>query len=134
LKRIHFVCVGNCCRSQIAEGFARHLGGAEVVASSSGLAPTREIAWETTATMRNHGIDITAQYPKKFDPYGTAEFDLIVNLSGFHLPGKPVPPVEEWPVRDPYGETGAVYEKCAAEIEKRLQSLLLKLSGPPIAS
>ena len=118
----------------MAEGFARYLGGAQVVASSSGLAPTPEIAWETIATMRAQRIDISAQYPKKFDPYGTADFDLIVNLSGFDLPGKPVPPGEEWPVRDPFGESAAVYRTCAADIEKRVRNLLAKLSGPPIAS
>lgn len=117
----------------MAEGFARYLGEAQVVASSSGLAPTQEIAWETIATMRAEGIDISAQYPKKFDPYGTADFDIIVNLSGFDLPGKPIPPLEEWPVHDPFGESAAVYRTCAADIENRVRNLLAKLSGPPIA-
>lgn len=87
--------------------------------------------------MRARGVDISVQFPKKFDPYGTGEFDLIVNLSGFDLPGRPVPPVEEWLVRDPYGQTAEVYAKCAAEIEDRVLALIRRTpesTGPTIAA
>jgi len=108
----------------MAEGFARHLGGATIEASSSGLAPTRDVAWETVQTMRAKGVDISSQIPKKFDSYGTADFDLIVNLSGFDLPGTPAATVEDWPVRDPYGESAAVYTAAATDIETRVLALL----------
>lgn len=111
----------------MAEGFARHLGTGMVEATSSGLAPTREVAWETVATMRAKGVDISSQTPKKFDPYGTADFDLIVNLSGFDLPGKPAATVEDWPVRDPYGESAAVYTAAASDIEARVSELVERL-------
>lgn len=119
----------------MAEGFARHSGAGIIEASSSGLAPTREVAWETIATMKACDVDITCQYPKKFDRYGTGEFDLIVNMSGFVLPGAPVPTLEEWRVNDPYGESPAVYRKCAAEVENLVNDLINRLSesGPPIA-
>ncbi len=136
MTRVHFVCIGNCCRSQMAEGFTRHSGAGVIEASSSGLSPTREVAWETVATMKSCGVDLTGQYPKKFDRYATGEFDLIVNMSGFVLPGVPVPPVEDWPVHDPYGESAAVYRRCAAEIQGLVDGLIdrLRLSGPPIAA
>ncbi len=108
----------------MAEGFARHLGSAAIEASSSGLAPTRDVAWETVQTMRAKGVDISSQTPSKFDPYGTGDFDLIVNLSGFDLPGKPLAEVEDWPVRDPYGESAAVYAAAAADIETRVHALI----------
>ena len=120
----------------MAEGFARHWGFGFVSATSSGLAPTREIAWQTVATMQDRGIDIKAQFPKKFDRFGTGEFDLIVNLSGFYLPGQPVPPVEEWQVGDPYGKSAAVYSKCADQIESRVKALIeqqRQATGPLIA-
>ena len=129
MTRVHFVCVGNCCRSQMAEGFARHFGSDLLVPSSSGLAPTREVAFETVATMDAKGVDIRSQYPKKFDPYGTAEFDLIVNLSGFYLPGTPVPPVEEWMVRDPFGQSPQIYAECADDIEARVKQLLQRVNA-----
>ena len=121
----------------MAEGFARHWGDGFVSPTSSGLAPTRVIAAETIATMKAFGIDITSQYPKKFDPYATGQFDLIVNLSGFYLPGKPIPPVDEWRVDDPYGESEAIYTRCALEIEQRVKLLIEDIrnpSGPPIAN
>lgn len=131
MKRVHFVCIGNCCRSQMAEGFARHLAASSIEASSSGLAPTREVAWETLATMRASGVDISSQYPKKFDPYGTRDFDLIINMSGFDLPGQPETTIEEWTVRDPYGESAAVYAGAATDIESRIQSLIQRLTNKP---
>ena len=121
----------------MAEGFARHWGNGFVSPTSSGLAPTRVIAAETVATMKVFGVDITSQYPKKFDPYGTAAFDLVVNLSGFYLPGVPVPPVHDWVVHDPFGESEAVYTRCALDIEKRVKALIENIrnpSGPPIAN
>ncbi len=87
--------------------------------------------------MQARGVDIKSQFPKKFDRFGTQEFDLIVNLSGYTLPGKPVPPVEEWQVRDPFGQSAEVYAKCAAEIETRVKALVEQVretSGPRIAS
>ncbi len=113
----------------MAEGFAKHLGAGFITASSSGLAPTREVAWETIATMRARGVDISSQYPKKFDPYGTREFDLLVDLSGYDLPGNTETRVEEWLVRDPYGESAAVYTQAAADIELRVQALIKSLSS-----
>ena len=67
-KKILFVCIGNCCRSQMAEGFANHYGKDVLTATSSGLAPTQIVAQETVDTMREKNIDISAHYPKKFDP------------------------------------------------------------------
>ncbi len=120
----------------MAEGFARQLGADLLTVSSSGLAPTREVAWETVSVMKVHGVDIAEQYPKKFNPYGSGNFDLIVNLSGFDLPGRPTPPVEEWSVPDPYGGSAAIYRQCATDIEARVQNLVERfrtVSGPPIA-
>ncbi|MGI8990585.1 MAG: arsenate reductase ArsC, partial [Bryobacteraceae bacterium] len=40
MKRVLFVCIGNCCRSQMAEGFANTYGRDVLAAGSAGLAPT----------------------------------------------------------------------------------------------
>ena len=66
-------------------------------------------------------------------------FDLIVNMSAFHLPGKLAVPAREWKVRDPYGENAAIYMQCCNDIETKVMHLILELrrqerSGPRIAS
>ena len=53
--RVLFVCVGNTCRSQMAEGWARHLG---IDAASAGTRPGSNVAANAVAVMAEKGIDI----------------------------------------------------------------------------
>jgi protein-tyrosine-phosphatase len=111
----------------MAEGFANHYGKDVLKAASAGLAPTLAVAQETIDTMGEKNIDISAHYPKKFDPLEARGADLIVNMSGFVLPGKLTVPLEEWKVRDPYGESMEVYRESANDVEMRVMSLILRL-------
>jgi arsenate reductase len=127
VKKVLFVCIGNCCRSQMAEGFANQYGNDVLMATSSGLAPTPIVARETIETMEEKNIDISQHYPKKFDPLEANGVDLIVNMSGFVLPGKPTAPVEEWKVRDPFGYSMEVYMESANDLEMKVMGLILRL-------
>jgi arsenate reductase (thioredoxin) len=127
MKKVLFVCIGNCCRSQMAEGFANHYGKDVLTATSSGLAPTVIVARETIETMAEKNIDIGHHFPKKFDPIEGNAADLIVNMSGFVLPGKPSSPIEDWKVHDPYGDSMEVYMRSANDIEMRVMTLILRL-------
>jgi protein-tyrosine-phosphatase len=111
----------------MAEGFANHYGKDVWIATSSGLAPTSTVAQETISTMQEKNIDISSHFPKKFDPLEAKQMDLVVNMSGFVLPGKVDVPVEEWTIRDPYGDSMEVYMDSANEIERRVMGLILKL-------
>jgi len=127
MKNVLFVCIGNCCRSQMAEGFANHYGKDVLTATSSGLAPTVIVARETIETMAEKNIDIGHHFPKKFDPIQANGADLIVNMSGFVLPGKPSAPIEDWKVHDPYGDSMEVYMQSANDIEMKVMALILRL-------
>jgi protein-tyrosine-phosphatase len=111
----------------MAEGFANHYGKDVLEASSSGLAPTTVVARETVETMAEKNIDISAHYPKKFDPLAAKEMDLIVNISGFVLPGKLEVPEEKWTVHDPYGDSMEVYMESANDLEMKVMALILRL-------
>jgi arsenate reductase (thioredoxin) len=111
----------------MAEGFANHYGKDVMTATSAGLAPTQTVAQETIDTMGDKNIDISGHFPKKFDPLEAKGTDLIVNMSGFVLPGKPTAPVEEWKVRDPYGDSLEVYWESANDIEMKVMGLILRL-------
>jgi arsenate reductase len=127
VKKVLFVCIGNCCRSQMAEGFANHYGKDVLFAKSAGLAPTRTIAPETIATMAEKNIDISRQYPKRLDPLEANSADLIVNMSGFVLPGNVQAPLEDWVVTDPFQNTMEVYRATANDLEMKVMSLILRL-------
>ena len=111
----------------MAEGFANCYGSDVLRATSSGLAPTPIVAQETVLTMAEKNIDISGHYPKKFDPLAANRADLIVNMSGFELPGNPTVPVEEWKVRDPFGSSMQVYAESANDLEMKVMGLILRL-------
>jgi arsenate reductase len=62
--RLLFVCVGNSCRSQMAEGLARAMGGDRVEARSAGVSPGDKVAPKAVEVMQELGIDISSHRPK----------------------------------------------------------------------
>ena len=60
-----FVCTGNSARSQMAEGFAQHLGGGRIEAHSAGMEPSR-LNPSAVRAIREKGIDISGQISKAF--------------------------------------------------------------------
>ena len=102
-RRVLFVCLGNACRSQMAEGFARAYGKDVMTPESAGLAPAMAVPIETTQTMAEKNIDISAQFPKPVSMFPQGHFDRVVNMSGYPMPSFPM--ATEWKVRDPIGGT-----------------------------
>lgn len=125
-KRVLFVCIGNSCRSQMAEGFARKLGGEAFAIQSAGLSPAAIVQEETHRTMNARGIELQGQFPKGIELLTREPFDVIINMSGHPLP-RMVGRVEDWPVKDPIGLSEEVYETVADQIEQRVMRLLLDL-------
>jgi arsenate reductase len=80
MKKVLFVCVGNSCRSQMAEGFANALGKGKVVAFSAGTMPAARVHPLAIEAMREVGIDISRQYPKSITEFDLSEFDAVVSL------------------------------------------------------
>lgn len=110
----------------MAEGFANHYGKDVLIATSAGLAPTEIVARETMDTMAEKNIDISEHFPKKFDPLAAKDEDLVINMSGFILPGKLGVPVEDWTVRDPFGDSMEVYMQSANDVEMKVMQLILR--------
>jgi len=75
-KKILFICTGNSCRSQMAEGFARHLGW---TAYSAGVSPS-PVNPNAVQVMREAGIDISHQLSNHVDEFLNTDFDYIVTL------------------------------------------------------
>jgi len=132
--KVLFLCIGNACRSQMAEGFARAYGRDVMEAESAGLAPAFMVPGDTKAVMAEKGIDMSAARPKGLKELPHFRPDVIVNLSGepFSAPGVEV---LEWQVRDPYNGSAALYRVIRDEIEQRVMGLILALrkraAAPP---
>jgi arsenate reductase len=127
LKRVLFVCVGNACRSQMAEAFARVYGQDALIAASAGLTPAMAVPPDTVRAMAEKGIDLRGQFPKSVRHMGRSQFDLVVNMTGFPLPDDIGAPVLEWSVTDPVATKYEVHCQVRDEIERLVMNLILKL-------
>ena len=78
-KRILFLCTGNSCRSQMAEGFTNALRGDEYEAYSAGVAPGR-VDPRAVAVMAEAKVDIAGQKSKAVDPFIGQDWDWVVTL------------------------------------------------------
>lgn len=123
-KRVLFVCIGNSCRSQMAEAFARRYGSDVIEAESAGLSPCNIVAPITREVMLEKDIDLDGCHPKSFAQTG-GRFDLIVNMSGLPLPDLGAP-VREWKVEDPIWVSRERHRGIRDEIEMRVQKLILE--------
>jgi arsenate reductase len=108
--KVMFVCTGNSARSQMAEGFARHIGRGRIEAFSAGMDPSRLNPF-AVAAMREKGIDISGQWSKGFDEALARSMDLVVTVCGNADERCPVVPPEvkqlHWPLEDPAAATGS---------------------------
>jgi len=128
MLRVLFVCIGNACRSQMAEAFARAHGGDIVVAQSAGLWPASRIPLVTLELMLEKNISLDGCSPKGLDRTGTG-FDLILNMSGEPLPGPVSVPVREWNVEDPVCLPTQRQREIRDQIEGLVRDLLAELGG-----
>lgn len=78
-QKVIFLCTQNSARSQMAEGFLRHLAGDRFEAYSAGISPTDEIHPCAVEAMREVGVDISDQYPKGLKTYmGKMGFNYLI--------------------------------------------------------
>jgi len=77
--RILFLCTGNSCRSQMAEGWTRALKGGLLEAYSAGIQP-KGVDPRAVKAMAEVGIDISNQKSKDIDSLGNLEFEYVVTL------------------------------------------------------
>ena len=78
---ILFLCTGNSCRSQIAEGWARKLKGNCIEAFSAGIFPAT-LSSRAVKVMAEAGVDISGQFPKHVDELCGIDFDYVVTVCG----------------------------------------------------
>lgn len=134
-KKILFVCVGNTCRSQIAEALARHLAADVLEPYSAGISPYGRIIDPTRKILLERGVGIGEQFSKGLPEAPADTADLVVNMTG--IPGKslfPNRPVVDWEIDDPYGESPEVYRRIREEIEERVVALAAELRGSASAA
>lgn len=79
MKKILFLCTGNSCRSQMAEGWSRHLHRDKMEAYSAGINP-QGIHPLAVQVMKEAGVDISAQSSKNVRVLKDINFDYVITL------------------------------------------------------
>jgi len=79
--KILFLCTGNSCRSQMAEGWARHLKGDRIEAHSAGI-EAYGLNPRAVRVMAEAGVDISRQRSKRVDELRGAAFDYVITVCG----------------------------------------------------
>jgi protein-tyrosine-phosphatase len=125
-----FVCIGNSCRSQMAEAFARAYGGDIMEVQSAGVSPATYIAPLTRQTLGELNLSIDDHFPKGMDLMRRQHFDVVVNMSGVPV-GLPGARAIEWTVPDPIGQTESYYRTVATHIEGLVMRLIMELRTAP---
>jgi len=123
-----FVCVHNAGRSQMAQGWLRHLAGDLVEVRSAGSAPGDAINPVAVAAMAEVGIDITAEHPKILTVEAVQESDAVITMGcGDTCPIFPGKRYEDWDLTDPAGQGIEVVREVRDEIRARVGALLAEL-------
>lgn len=134
-----FLCTGNSCRSQIAEGFAREFGKGLNEPFSAGLRPAGFVHPKAIAVMKEINIDISGQKSKAIDEELLKQMDVIITLCGSAEDSCPWTPPEikriHWPIDDPVVATGTEEEimnefrRARDEIKEKVIKFIEEVKG-----
>lgn len=137
-RRVLFLCTGNSCRSQMAEGLLREIGQGRIESLSAGANPAGYVHPLAVRAMSEIGIDISSQTSKHINdflpPRGTPP-DLIISVCSSAEKECPLFPgvVERWhwPFDDPYHAPGSDEEKMVEfrRVRDEIRSALEKEFG-----
>lgn len=129
--KLYFLCTGNSCRSQMAEGFAKaDYPTAEVASAGTHPTTVNPLAQQVMAEV---GIDLSTHFAKALDPAYFAQADVIVTLCGGARDHCPVIPANarhlHWDLADPAQATGSrdeqltVFRQVRDQIKTRVAEL-----------
>jgi arsenate reductase len=131
--KVLFLCTGNSCRSQMAEGFAHALGQGILEPYSAGLKPSH-VNPRAIQAMREAGVDISGQTSKGIDDDLLRKIDIIITLCGHAEAMCPMTPPGikrmHWPIDDPVAATGTEeaimmeFRKARDEIKKNIHDFI----------
>ena len=132
MRKVLFLCTGNSCRSQMAEGFARALAPPGVEVFSAGV-EAHGLNPRAVSVMAEAGVDIGEQTSKTVAGIPSGEIDTVITLCGDASERCPVFPRavlrEHWPLADPARAEGPeeavleVFRSVRDELERRVRGL-----------
>jgi arsenate reductase len=131
--KVLIICIGNSCRSQMAEGFI-HYKFPEIEVYSAGTNPANEVNPNSVKVMSEIGYDISNQKPTDVEEYKNIDFDLVITVCDSAKENCPVfsgkvGKMIHTPFEDPYMAKGTeeeilmVYRKVRDQIEEKFDKI-----------
>jgi protein-tyrosine-phosphatase len=133
-KRVLFICVENCNRSQMAEAFARMYGAGRVEAYSAGSRPSGQVHPKAVAAMRELGYNLEERHRSKgLSDVPAVEYDVVVTMDcGDNCPSLRAMAREDWSIPCPKGMAPAQFRAVRDLIGEKVKALLARLeAGEP---
>jgi arsenate reductase (thioredoxin) len=134
VKRVLFVCIENANRSQMAEAFARILGGDAVEAYSAGSRPSGTVNPRAIEAMRELGYDLSAHGSKSLDELPEVAFDFVATMGcGDACPLVRARQRADWAIPDPKHLPPDEFRVVRDMIRDKVQTTLDELGVPSTA-
>jgi protein-tyrosine-phosphatase len=119
---ILFICLGNSCRSIMAEALARHCFPDSVKIGSAGINPLGYVAEETLQVLAESGVATEGLWSKGLNEIDCAAFSVLVNLTSYSLdavlPRNCRGRIIRHPVADPFGSSLEAYRRAREDIHR----------------
>jgi ACR3 family arsenite transporter len=138
MMKVMFLCTGNSCRSQMAEGMAREFGKDMIEPYSAGLIAAG-VHPRAIAVMKEISIDISRQKSKEIDEDLLRKMDMVITLCDNAAEACPWTPPEirrlHWPIKDPVGTVGSEekimkeFRRARDEIKEKIQDFIPALKN-----
>ena len=128
-KKVAFICVHNSCRSQMAEGWAKHLGKDIIDAYSAGTEEYPEVKPLAVQVMEEAGVDMSEQQPKLLSDI-PEKVDVLVTMGcNVDCPFVPCAHREDWGLTDPSGGTIDDFRNTRDIIQKKVIELIDRIKN-----
>jgi len=128
-KTIYFICTGNSCRSQMAEGWGKKILGKEWNVHSAGI-ETHGVNPKAIEAMKEVGIDISNHTSKLIDNNVLKQSNLVVTLCSDADKNCPILPPhvkkEHWKFDDPAGKDWTEFQRVRDEIRVAIEQFKLR--------
>src|SRR5215210_1274859 len=132
MARVLFVCMHNAGRSQMSRALYERTASDRHEADSAGTQPTDRVHPEVVEVMREWGIDLSAQAPKRLHPEAAEEADVVVTMGcGDGCPYLPGKRYLDWDLPDPTGRSLEEVRGTRDEIARRVEALVAELDRAP---
>ena len=130
-KKVLFLCTGNSCRSQMAEGLLRHINSCQYEAYSAGIKPST-LNPKAVQVMKEIGVDISNQHSKSADEFIEKNFNVVITVCDDAKESCPVFPGSvkriHWSITDPAKAEGSeenvleVFRAVRAQLQERIEN------------